>query len=502
MSFRFLFFVFLLLPFPVFGAGVVLNEVMFDPAGTDTGLEWVELYNAGDAPQDFSGWQLYPDGIGYFTFPQGFMLAAKQFLVVHLRTSGANSATDLYHSAASGNMGNTSGSVALFSKEPRGKDTLQSFIQWGRGGETWESDASDAVIWTKGTFVDVSGFAEGKSIGLSADGVASGGAGAWRIIASPTPGGGNGGSAVLGSSPAPITPIQSSASPSASAQSSVATLPFPTLLAEAGSDITVAAGSLVEFTGAAILDGKPLIDGTRFWWNFGDGASREGRVVSHTFTIPGIYTVGLHVSNIIYAASDYLAVTVLPSAVSLPQAVSGREGFVVIRNSSVATLDIGEWILEDGAGKRFVIPSRTKIGVGLESAFPNAVTGLLGAASSTPFVVLAYPNGVRAAVFENTTAIASVAPASPLVGKEGKKGVSSPAISEVAQKFSLSTLTAEGVPAGTQETAALAREQTPTEDIGGLAALPFASPPSLFLAAAALMSVCGAFGFLLVRRRM
>ncbi len=37
---------------------VLINEVMVNPDGQDTGLEWIELYNAGDSDADVSGWTL------------------------------------------------------------------------------------------------------------------------------------------------------------------------------------------------------------------------------------------------------------------------------------------------------------------------------------------------------------------------------------------------------------------------------------------------------------
>ena len=57
-----------LLPLQVFGAGVVINEVLFNPIGNDPGQEWIEVFNASDSVQNLNGWQLYPDGIGYFSF--------------------------------------------------------------------------------------------------------------------------------------------------------------------------------------------------------------------------------------------------------------------------------------------------------------------------------------------------------------------------------------------------------------------------------------------------
>ena len=37
---------------------VIINEVMFDPAGPDNNSEWVELYNAGAFSVDLTGWAL------------------------------------------------------------------------------------------------------------------------------------------------------------------------------------------------------------------------------------------------------------------------------------------------------------------------------------------------------------------------------------------------------------------------------------------------------------
>ena len=41
-----------------FGASVVINEAMVNPYGSDAGREWVELYNASDAPVALTGWDL------------------------------------------------------------------------------------------------------------------------------------------------------------------------------------------------------------------------------------------------------------------------------------------------------------------------------------------------------------------------------------------------------------------------------------------------------------
>ena len=39
-------------------ADVVINEAMVNPYGSDSGKEWVELYNASDSPVSLTGWDL------------------------------------------------------------------------------------------------------------------------------------------------------------------------------------------------------------------------------------------------------------------------------------------------------------------------------------------------------------------------------------------------------------------------------------------------------------
>ncbi len=45
---------------PVFGSGSLeLSEIMYDVEGTDTGREWIEIYNASEIPIDLSTWKLF-----------------------------------------------------------------------------------------------------------------------------------------------------------------------------------------------------------------------------------------------------------------------------------------------------------------------------------------------------------------------------------------------------------------------------------------------------------
>jgi hypothetical protein len=56
----------------VLAAGVVINEIHYNPAGSQTLSEFVELFNAGEASVDVSGWA-FSDGISY-QFPANTVL--------------------------------------------------------------------------------------------------------------------------------------------------------------------------------------------------------------------------------------------------------------------------------------------------------------------------------------------------------------------------------------------------------------------------------------------
>jgi hypothetical protein len=49
---------------------VVINEIMYDPSGSDSGKEWIEIYNNGSTAVNITGWMITDqDGGDDFTFP-------------------------------------------------------------------------------------------------------------------------------------------------------------------------------------------------------------------------------------------------------------------------------------------------------------------------------------------------------------------------------------------------------------------------------------------------
>lgn len=257
----------------------------------------------------------------------------------------------------------------------------------------------------------------------------------------------------------------------------------------AGEDRTIVAGSNAEFSGSATgIDGKPLTN-ARFWWNFGNGEAKEGKTVNYAFLIPGRYTVGLHVSSGEYSASDYVIAEVVPNQFSVSGVLIGESGFVKIKNEGPVAVDIGNWILEDAAGKSFTVPLRTAIGSKSEIAFANSITGIL--VDGSAYLRVRYPNMSLAFVWEEKASVAVVkmpavsveAPASPPFQTFAQKNETTSVINEDTK--SKEAVVQHPVQENLSKTASVASGTS--------------APSTLFFVAAVTLGLVAAVAFMLFR---
>ena len=80
---------------PQLGRGVVINEFLYNPSGTDTGKEWVELFNTNRVNVDLSGFRIQVASNSFanvFLFPSNTILNSGDFLLV-----GGSSVTNADH---------------------------------------------------------------------------------------------------------------------------------------------------------------------------------------------------------------------------------------------------------------------------------------------------------------------------------------------------------------------------------------------------------------------
>jgi Lamin Tail Domain/FlgD Ig-like domain len=107
----YIFFLFLLFVTTLISQNVVINEVLYDPAGSDGGYEWIELYNNSDSAINLAGWHFEKAGsdfeyvfffatyIDYWVYPNSYYLIGEEFvqncdLIENLAFQNGGTATD------------------------------------------------------------------------------------------------------------------------------------------------------------------------------------------------------------------------------------------------------------------------------------------------------------------------------------------------------------------------------------------------------------------------
>lgn len=356
--------VFIFVPKIVFGA-IVINEVLYDPDGTDTGLEYIILYNNDNLPINVTGYQLNAVSGDYYTFPS-FNMDAKSFITVHWRKEGVNNETDLFTgtSGFDGNMGNTSGWVALFKNNEYTKDTIIDYIEYGAGGKTYESKAVDAGIWTTGDFIsDVS---EGKAIKLKSDGVDNNLSSDWTEAASSI--------------------IQEESEPSSQQTTLQEKIPLTTTnkppMPAAGENVIAFINQEIKFDGTKSTD--PDNDELHYEWNMGDGKLIEKPVFTYKYLYPGTYLVTLMVYDGLFYVTDTIEVKIQTQSIVVnefmanPSEKDEEEEWIEIYNDSDSIVDISDWQLDDadGGSKPFVFPENTLIAPKGYIVFSRQITGI------------------------------------------------------------------------------------------------------------------------------
>ncbi len=357
---------FFLTPF-VLKAAVVINEALYDPYGTDTGLEYIRLYNNGSEAADLTGWDLDPSSAPYFTFPS-FTLNAQSFVNIHINTSGTNTDTDLYAGDSTG-MHNDRGPIAFFNSTAHSTANLVDYIEYGAGGQTNESRAVSAEIWTAGDFI--SDVDAGYAIKLKTDGQDNNSSSDWEQT---TPS--------IGQGDEPDEPEEEPQEPEESEEPTeepeVPPIPFSggtsnqPPIADAGNDIIAFIGEEITFNGSKSYD--PDGSELAYEWNLGEGGVKNEAVITHQYYYPGTYLVTLMVYDGFHYSKDTITIEIYPKKVTINEFVPNPVGkdagdeenpgeWIELYNDSDQIVNISDWQLddEDGGSKPFVFPENTLI---------------------------------------------------------------------------------------------------------------------------------------------
>lgn len=381
-------------------ANMIITEIMYDPPGTDTNNEWVEVYNGGTDSVDLSKYYFHDAG------PSGTAHGIKQ--VGSIPTSVAPGAYAIIASGgdtfAAANPGLTvldssfdisdSASSTLVIAEDSGKPPVtiddQAVCDPTIGGN---NDGNSLQKTDSGTWIAA----------LPTPGAANATQDDGGTTAGGSTGGTGGGIGTTNTATATAVPPPLPATPP----------PAPKITAHIIGKKTIISGIASHFQPAVTGYSGEMLSYGEFSWNFGDGMSRNDTKLAdfdYTYEYPGDYIVNLdYYSNpydtITPDATDRLLVKVVAPETIISSVTP--DGGIEIADNSSYEMDLPNWVLATSTGKSFTIPKSTFIISGKKVILGPKITQFT-LADTSGNITLSNPSGSLISAYPETNATAGV----------------------------------------------------------------------------------------------
>ena len=277
-------------------ASVVVSEIMYDLDGAD--IDWVEVYNPDSADIEVTSLKLL---VSNSTSNHG---------INHYAGSAVLRSGDYGVIVASAVIGNFTS-------------------KWGSAGNiftasfTLPNTDGNIQINTGDKNIPLDSASYNESLGAKGNGKSLTRSGATFIATTPTPGSGiaqgagENGTSSSTAQTSETTTENATTTPqtddSLGSSSKYGPAIEQQIFPDAGKDKIAVVGADTYFEGKALGINKKNLENATFFWNFGDGEMKKGRVVLHTYHYPGDYIVNLNVSSGEYSNGDRLLVKSVPA---------------------------------------------------------------------------------------------------------------------------------------------------------------------------------------------
>lgn len=119
-------------------ASIGINEIMYNPEGTDTNREWVEIYNAGSTPVNIDSWFFYENDIYHGLYPDGFTtLNANEYALIVKNIDAARNelGSQIKFIKSSFSLNNTGELIALADENKTHIDSYVYDVNLGANGD-------------------------------------------------------------------------------------------------------------------------------------------------------------------------------------------------------------------------------------------------------------------------------------------------------------------------------------------------------------------------------
>lgn len=395
---KYFFLILFLLPLNI-QAQVVITEVMYDPAGSDTGREWIEVQNVSGETIDFTTWKFFEANVNHgIDQIEGYakeLSAGEYGVIVSDKTKFLLDFPSFYGKMfkSSFSFNNTGESVA-FKRESSGPviDEYLYDVALGAAGDgnSLQKNTSSWLVALPTPGLITTG-ATGTTGGQT-DGVATSTATSTQSTATTTQSGG-------------IT-INSSGTTVPTTTGSGSKFIIPQVFGAIVSPQIILAGVDTEFQAEAFTkDGKDVAN-SQFVWNFGDGSTASGKKVFHRFKYPGIHSVVME-TNVAFGASNSVAteyglVTVVAPSFSLREEKDQEnQTYIAIKNETEYKVDVSSWVIyrKGILEERFAFQKNTFIEPLTEIRIPQEVTQFKND-QALRSLELIFPNGKVVAKYD------------------------------------------------------------------------------------------------------
>lgn len=152
------------------------------------------------------------------------------------------------------------------------------------------------------------------------------------------------------------------------------------------------AGVEGNFQATAFGKGGEMTTGVRYYWNFGNGEVAEGEKVMHTYLFPGKFAVSVTAVSDRISATEYKTVEIVEPKIAVTSWVPGKAGWLELHNLENRFVELSGFIIlstEDGQRRSFSLPSKTFLAPNGYARISAFVTGL----NYSPETEILYPNG-------------------------------------------------------------------------------------------------------------
>ncbi len=123
-TFLVLFFIFLPLPLHASSSTIVINEVLYDPIGPDSGYEWIELRNNSVDSIDINGWTIQAGGTSFTTKATLPSFIVEPYSIILIGEPNVSNADITVSSLAFQNGGSETDGIRIVDEEGRVIDTV------------------------------------------------------------------------------------------------------------------------------------------------------------------------------------------------------------------------------------------------------------------------------------------------------------------------------------------------------------------------------------------